>query len=167
MFVEYEGVSPTIADGVFIAHGAVLIGRVTVRESASIWFNVVMRADRDVITIGRFTNIQDNCTVHLDPGKPAIVGDYVTVGHGAIVHGCVIEDNCLIGMNATVLSGATIGRNSIVGANALVPENAVIPPGSLVLGVPGKVVRTLKPEDHDRIRLSAINYHELSRKYMR
>jgi carbonic anhydrase/acetyltransferase-like protein (isoleucine patch superfamily) len=167
VFIEYEGVSPAIADGVFVAHGAVLIGHVTVQENASIWFNVVMRADRDVITVGRFTNIQDNCTVHLDPGKPAIIGDYVTVGHGAIVHGCVIEDNCLIGMNATILSGATIGRNSIVGANALVPENAVIPPGSLVLGVPGKVVRTLNAEEIDRIHSSAINYHELARKYTR
>jgi carbonic anhydrase/acetyltransferase-like protein (isoleucine patch superfamily) len=164
---DFEGVSPDVAPDAFIAETAVLIGRVTIGEGSSVWFNAVLRGDRDVIRIGRFSNIQDNCTVHHDPGKPAIVGDYVTVGHGAIVHGCIVEDNVLIGMHATILSGATVGHDSIVGAGALVTEGAVIPAGSLVLGVPAKVIRPLRPDEMERVRQSALTYYEHSRKFIR
>lgn len=166
VLIEFDGHCPDVADDVFIAPGAVVLGQVTIGEGASIWFNAVLRGDKDRIVLGRFTNIQDNCTVHLDPGKPAIIGESVTVGHGAILHGCTVEDNVLIGMHATVLTGAVVGRDSIVGASALVTENAVIPAGSLVLGVPAKVVRQLSPEEIDRVRQSARGYYEHSRRFL-
>jgi len=161
----FQDKQPTIATDAFVADGAVLIGAVTLSESSSVWFNAVLRADSEPIKIGKRSNVQDNSTLHVDPGLPCNVGDDVTIGHNAIVHACTIEDNCLIGMHATVLSGAVVGRGSIVGANALVTENARIPPGSLVLGVPGKVVRELKPEEIDRIRRQAEGYVLRARAY--
>ena len=158
MLRKLQGKAPSVAADAYVADGAILIGAVTLKEGSSVWFNSVLRADSEPITIGRFTNVQDNSTLHVDPGFPCVVGDHVTIGHGAIVHACTVEDNVLIGMHATVLSGAVVGRDSIVGANALVTENARIPPGSLVLGVPGKVVRSLKPEEIEGIRRSAEGY---------
>ena len=158
MEFPFEGARPQVAPDAFVAPTAVLIGNVEVGEGSSIWFNAVLRGDKEPIRIGAYTNVQDNCTVHIDPGFPATIGDYVTVGHGAIVHGAVVEENVLIGMHATILTGAVIGKNTIVGAGALVTENAKIPPGSLVLGVPGKVVRATTPEEHERIRQSALGY---------
>ncbi|MBI2940882.1 MAG: gamma carbonic anhydrase family protein [Chloroflexi bacterium] len=165
MELPFEGIRPRVAADAFIAGGAILIGDVAVGTGASIWFNAVARGDIAPIRIGDCTNVQDHCTVHVDAGLPAIIGDYVTVGHGAIVHGARVEDNVLIGMHATVLSGATIGANSIIGAGALVTENTRIPAGSLVLGVPGKVVRATTSEEHERIRASALGYVALSRRY--
>ena len=167
MLIEYAGYRPKVEEGVFVAETAVVLGNVELGEGANVWFGAVLRGDKDRIVIGKFTNVQDNVTVHLDPGKPAIVGNGVTIGHAAIVHGCTVEDNCLIGMGSTILSGAYIGRDTIVGANALVSENKVIPPGSLVLGVPGKVVRQLTDDEIEGIRKSAINYYEHSRTFMR
>lgn len=158
MLIEYGGMRPNVADGVFIADGARIIGDVTLGAGASVWFNAVLRGDRDRIVIGERTNVQDNATIHLDPGSPAIVGAGVTIGHGAIVHGCTVEDNCLIGMGSTILSGARIGRDSIVGAGALVTERKEFPPGSLILGAPARVVRPLTVDEIEGIRRSAEGY---------
>ena len=158
MFREFQGRRPSVASDAFVADGAILIGAVMLDQGASVWFNSVLRADSEPIRIGRFTNVQDNATLHVDPGFPCTVGEYVTIGHGAIVHACVVEDNVLVGMHATILTGAVVGRDSIVGANALVTENARIPPGSLVLGVPGKVIRSLRSDEVDAIRRSAESY---------
>ena len=119
----------------FIAHNATLIGSVVLGDNASIWFNAVLRADTDVITIGPDTNVQDGSVLHIDAGMPLTLGRGVTVGHHAVVHGCTVGDYSLIGINAVVLNGAQIGRHCIIGANALIPEGRVIPDGSLVVGV--------------------------------
>ena len=166
MLLEYAGKRPDVASDAFVAETAVVLGNVRLGPGASVWFNAVLRGDKDRIVIGARTNVQDNATLHLDPGFPTIVGDGVTIGHGAIVHGCTIEDNCLIGMGSTVLSGARIGRDSIVGAQALVTEGKQFPPRSLILGVPAKVVRELSDEDVEGIRRSARGYYEHSRTFL-
>ena len=127
----------------WVAPGAFLRGDVTLGEKVSIWYNDVLRADQEKIVIGKGSNVQDNCVIHGDPGHDVIVGENVTVGHGAILHGCTIEDQCLIGMNAVVLDNTVIGAGSIVGAGAVVGSGQTIPPRSLVLGVPAKVKKTL------------------------
>lgn len=156
---------PDVADDAYIADGAVLVGQVSLASAASVWFNAVLRGDTEPIRIGESSNVQDNATLHADPGYPCTVGSFVTIGHNAVVHGCTVEDNVLIGMQATVLNGATIGRGSIVGAGALIPENASIPPGSLVVGIPGRVVRALRPEEIERIRQSAESYVARAARY--
>lgn len=166
MLIDYAGARPDVAPDAWVAETAVVLGNVSLGAGANVWYNAVLRGDKDRIAIGARTNVQDNVTIHLDPGKPTIVGDGVTIGHGAIVHGCTVEDNCLIGMGSTILSGATIGRDTIVGANALVTENKVIPPGSLVVGVPAKVVRPLTPDEIAGIRRSAQGYYEHSRSFL-
>jgi len=157
--------APSVASDAFIADGAVLIGDARVDEGASVWFNAVLRADSEPIIIGRWSNVQDSAVLHVDPGLPCEVGEYVTIGHGAIVHACTVQRNVLIGMHATVLSGAVVGRDSIVGANALVTERARIPPGSLVLGVPGRVIRSLTAEEIEGIRRSAEGYVRRAQQY--
>jgi carbonic anhydrase/acetyltransferase-like protein (isoleucine patch superfamily) len=149
----------------YIAPNATLIGAVTVEENASIWFNVIIRADNDQIHIGNGSNIQDGSVLHVDPGFPLIVGRLVTVGHKVILHGCTIGDGSLIGMNAVVLNGARIGRGCLIGANALVTENMVIPDGSVVLGSPGKIVRTLDDAARQKLIESAEHYVENARRY--
>lgn len=156
----FEGILPRLARSVFVAPGACCIGRVTIGEESSVWYNAVLRGDADEITIGRRTNIQDNCTIHVDPGFPTTIGDEVTVGHNAVVHGCAVESRVLVGMNAVLLSGCRIGSGSIIGANALVTEGKVIPPRSLVLGTPGKIVRELTDEEVAAILRSAEGYVE-------
>ena len=131
----------------WVAPGAILRGDVTLGEQVSVWYNAVLRADQEAIVIGRGSNVQDNCVIHGDPGHDVVVGENVTVGHGAILHGCTVEDQCLIGMHAVVLDKAVIGRGSIVGAGAVVSGGTVIPPNSLVLGIPGRVKKTLTPEE--------------------
>ncbi len=150
---------------IFVAEGARLVGDVKLGNNTSIWFNAVLRGDLSSITIGENSNIQDNCTLHSDRPYPIIIGDYVSVGHNAVVHGCVIEDNCLIGINATILNNATIGENSIIGANALVTENTIIPPNSLVVGTPGKVIRELTINEINTLKSNAMEYVELSKTY--
>jgi carbonic anhydrase/acetyltransferase-like protein (isoleucine patch superfamily) len=167
VLMDYAGSSPDVAPDAFIADTAVVLGNVSIGQGASVWFNAVLRGDKDRIVIGARSNVQDNVTIHLDPGKPTLVGDGVTIGHAAIVHGCTVEDNCLIGMGSTILSGARIGRDSIVGAHALVTENKEFPPGSMILGVPAKVVRQLSPEEIEGIRRSAQGYFEHSRSFLR
>lgn len=149
----------------YIAPGAALVGDVTVGRNASIWFHATVRGDMEPITLGAESNVQDACVLHVDHGRPTVLGDRVTVGHGAIVHASVIEDDVLVAMKAVILSGCRIGRHTMIGAGAVVPEGTVIPEGSLVLGVPGKVVRPLRPEEIERIHANARAYVELSRAY--
>ena len=145
---------------VFLANGAYIIGDVTIASHANIWFNTVIRGDVHPITIGKYTNIQDNCTIHVMHDQPAVIEDYVTVGHGVILHACHVANNCLIGMGAIILSYAEIGENCIIGAGALITEHKKIPPNSLVMGSPGKVVRTVTKAEIEAIRISALNYYE-------
>ena len=158
MILRFEGNDPTIAADAYIAPGAQIIGRVTLEAGSSVWFSAVLRGDDEPITVGRNSNVQDNATLHIDPGYPVVVGENVVIGHNAIVHGATIEDDVLIGMHATVLTGARIGTGSIVGAGALVPEGADIPAGSLVVGIPAKAIRNTTPDQVDEIRQSAGRY---------
>jgi carbonic anhydrase/acetyltransferase-like protein (isoleucine patch superfamily) len=163
--IAFDNVSPTVDPSAFVAPSATLIGEVSLGVRASVFFGAVLRADRAVIVIGEGSNLQDNVTVHGDPGSPTIVGAGVSVGHGAILHGCTVEDNCLIGMGATVLGGAVIGTGSLVAAGAVVLEGSDIPPRSLVAGVPAKVRRTLTDDEVESIRRNAATYLELSATY--
>ena len=158
--LPYKGIWPTIAEDVFIAPGAMVIGNVTIHEGASIWYNAVVRGDTAPIVIGRRTNIQDNCTLHVDAGAPLTIGDECTIGHGAVVHGATIGHHVLVAMNAVVLSHAQVGSNTIVGACALVGERKSIPGGVLAVGVPAKVARELTPEEMEHIVRSAEGYCE-------
>lgn len=160
MEIAFQGNRPVRDSKSFIAEGAKVIGNVTMKEFSSIWFNSTVRGDVDKIEIGRYTNIQDNSIIHLDPGFPCSIGDYVTVGHNCIVHGCTIEDHCLIGMGAVIMNGAHIGRGSIIGAGAVVKENMQVPPHSLVVGIPAKVVRQV-PESFDSIHAQSLKYKTL------
>lgn len=156
--ISLSGKTPQVDDSAYIAPSADLIGDVTVGPDASIWYQAVLRGDINKIVIGKGSNIQDGCVIHLEKRQGTIVGDYVTVGHKAMLHACVIEDECLIGMCATVMDGAVIGKRSIVGAGALVTKNTKIPPGSLVLGCPAKVVRALTEEEQSALKQGAENY---------
>ena len=160
MIKEFEGVQPDIDKKTYIAEGGQVIGKVKLNEFCSIWHNTIVRGDVNRIEIGKYTNIQDNCVVHVADDHPTMVGDFVTVGHGAILHGCTIEDHCLIGMGATVLNGVEIGRGSIIAAGAVIKEGDIIPPYSMVVGVPGKIIKTL-PEKLDNIPAQAIKYKTL------
>ena len=142
----------------WIADNATVLGSVVLMNNASVWFNVVIRGDNDVITIGENSNVQDGCVLHTDPGQPLTIGRNVTVGHKVMLHGCTIGDNSLIGINSVVLNGARIGKNCLIGANSLIPEGKEIPDGSLVMGSPGKVVRELSPEQRQGLEASAMSY---------
>jgi carbonic anhydrase/acetyltransferase-like protein (isoleucine patch superfamily) len=158
----YKGVWPTIEDNVFIAPGAMVIGDVTIREGASIWYNTVIRGDTAPIVIGRRTNIQDNCTLHVDPDSPLTIGDQCTIGHGAVVHGATVGDQVLVGMKAVVLNHAQIGSRTIIGASTLVGEHKNIPGGVLIVGIPAKYVRELTQAELEHIVTSAEGYYERS-----
>ena len=149
---------PTLGCSVYIARGAVVVGDVTLGDHASVWYNAVLRGDINRIVVGAYSNVQDNAVLHLADDYGCLIGNYVTVGHSAIVHACTVEDEVLIGMGATILDGAVIGAQSIVGAGALVTQRTVIPPGSMVLGSPGKVVRPLKPEERAGLKYWAEKY---------
>lgn len=159
----FKGVWPTIAEDVFIAPGAMVIGDVTIHEGASIWYNAVVRGDVAPIVIGRNTNIQDNCTLHVDADAPLIIGDECTVGHGAVVHGATVGHHVLIGMQAVVLSHARVGSGTIIGACALVAEHKTIPEGVLAIGIPAKVARPLTAAESEHIITSAEGYAERGR----
>jgi len=149
----------------FIADNATVIGSVVLKQNASIWFNAVLRGDNDVITIGENSNIQDGAILHTDPGIPLTVGRDVTVGHLAMLHGCIIGDNSLIGIKSLIMNRAVIGKNCLIGANSLIPEGKVIPDGSLVMGSPGKVVREISDLQRKILEGSAQHYVENSRRY--
>ena len=152
-------------DSVVICPGAQVIGDVELGENASIWFGAVVRGDTAPIKIGKNSNVQDNCVVHCSKDFPTVIKDNVSVGHGAVVHGCTLEDNVLVGMNATILNGAKIGKNSIVGAGAVVSEGKEFPENSLILGVPARLIKEVTPEQIQHIQNNADNYVKLSKQY--
>ena len=155
---RYLGKKPVLAEGVYLASTAVVLGDVTLGKFSSVWYNAVLRGDIHRIVVGEYSNIQDNSVVHLADDFPCLIGRWVTVGHSAIVHACTVEDECLIGMGATILDGAVIGAQSIVGANALVTQGMVVPPGSMVLGSPAKVKRALTEEERQSLKGWAEKY---------
>jgi len=156
-----ELVDPTA----WIAPNATVLGDVTIGPESTVWYQAVIRGDTDAIRIGRGTNIQDGCVLHADPGVPCTIGDRVTVGHAAIVHGATVEDDCLIGMKAVVMNGAKIGRGSIVAVGAIVTEGTEIPPGSVAMGQPAKVKRQVSEHDLALIRHAAEHYVEAGKVY--
>jgi len=151
---------PTLGQGVYIATGAVVVGDVTLGDYTSIWYNAVLRGDINRIVVGHHTNVQDGAVLHLAHELPCLVGNYVTIGHNAMVHACTVGDECLIGMGATVLDGAVIGSQCLIAAGALVIGGTQIPPGSLVMGAPARVVRPLQPEELARFKVMAERYVE-------
>src|SRR3978361_686092 len=158
LILPFEDYEPVVHESAWVAPNATLIGRVTLHENSSVYYGTVLRGDRADIVLGAGSNLQDNVTVHCDPGTPTIIGSGVSVGHGAVLHGCIIEDDCLIGMGATVLNRAVIGAGSLVAAGAVVLEDTVIPPGSLVAGVPAKVRRELSEAEREGVRANATHY---------
>ena len=166
----FEGMIPQIEKDVLLCPGAMVVGRVRIGEGSSVWYNAVIRGDVHDVVIGRYTSIQDGTIIHEDSGRgsglegglPTVVGDYVTVGHGVILHACRVEDYALVGMGAIVMDGAVIGRGSVVGAGALVTKNTVIPPFSVVLGSPAKIVRVLPESSLEQRKEQAMHYHGLA-----
>lgn len=166
MVIKYKNYNPKIASNTFIAANSTIIGRCTIGENSSIWFNSTIRADVNEVIIGRSVNIQDGTVIHCDHEYSVSIADNVTIGHNAIIHGCSIASNCIIGMGATILDGAVIGENCIIGANSLITTGKQIPKGSLVMGSPGKVVRTLSTEEIEGIKKSVEGYVTLSKEYL-
>lgn len=164
---SYRGISPRLGRDVFVAPSADVIGDVTLGDRSSVWFNAVIRGDRDLVRIGAGTNVQDGVVIHTDPGAPCVLGDECTIGHGAVVHGCRVGDGSLMGMGAVVLSGAEIGPESVVGAGCLIPEGRSFPARALILGVPGKIVRSLRDDEVETMsRRRAATYVTLAAEYL-
>ena len=165
MIKSYRGKKPVVDNDAYISESADIIGDVTIEKDCNIWFGARLRADMQRIYVGKGTNIQENSVVHTDTDFETIIGENVTVGHAAIIHGCTISDNVLIGMGSIILNGAKIGKNSIVGAGALVTQNKEFEDGVLIFGNPAKAVRKLTEKEIDSIRESAKHYIELSKEY--
>ena len=165
MIKNLKEIKPNIHEDTFIAENASIIGDVNIGRGSSIWYNAVLRGDIENITIGKYSNIQDNSTVHTGMDMPTKIGDYTLIGHNAIVHGCTIGDNCLIGMGAIILNKVVIEDNCIIGAGTVITEKKVIPPNSLVIGVPGKVIRQVTEEEIQSVKDTAIRYYKLYKKY--
>ncbi|MGW1726023.1 gamma carbonic anhydrase family protein [Streptomyces sp. NPDC002306] len=157
------GREPKVDPEAFVAPTATVIGEVTLGAGASVWYGAVLRGDVERISVGASSNVQDNCTLHADPGFPVTVGERVSIGHNAVVHGATVGDDCLVGMGATVLNGAVIGAGSLVAAQALVPQGMRVPPGSLVAGVPAKIRRELTEEERQGVTLNGTMYAELAK----
>ena len=164
---QIDGAAPQLGEGAWVAPSADLIGNVRLGPRASVWFGAVIRADNTPILLGEETNFQDGAIGHSDPGAPLIIGDRVTVGHQAILHGCTVEDEALVGMGARILNGAVIGAQCIVGAGALVTEGKMFEPRSLIVGSPARAIRTLGEEQVAMLRLSAAHYAEKAERYAR
>lgn len=164
MIHRFEGKVPRIHESAFVAWNAEVLGDVELAEGSSVWFGAVIRADINEVRIGRNTNVQDCSVIHIDHERSCVLGEGVTVGHGAILHGCVVGDYSLVGMGAVILDGAEIGSESIVGAGALVTQGKKFPPRSMILGSPAKVVRELSPEETASLRHHAEEYAELARR---
>lgn len=160
LILPFNGVAPTCHESAWIAPGARIIGNVTLGEEASIWYNAVVRGDTDPIHIGDRSNVQDGTVIHVDWNAPTYIGSDVTIGHSAIIHGCTIGDRSLIGMGAIILNHAQIGEDSLIAAGALITERKIIPPRSLVMGSPGRIVRTLTDDEVASILASAHHYVE-------
>lgn len=158
--LSVNGKTPRLDPSAFVADGARVIGAVTLGEGSSIWYNAVVRADSDSVSIGAGSNVQDNVSIHVDAGHPASIGENVSIGHNAVVHGCTIGDGALIGMGSVILSGAVIGAGSLVAGGAVVLEGTIVPPGSLVAGVPAKVRRDLTEQETAGLARNALGYRE-------
>ena len=165
MLVPYEGHEPDVSADAWIAPNATLVGRVTLKPETSVWFGAVIRADGDRVEVGPGSNVQDGCVLHADPGFPLKIGSGVSIGHNAVVHGCVVEDDVLVGMGAVVMNGARIGRGSLVAAGTVVLEGTDVPPGSLVAGVPGKVRRSLSDDEMRGLQGTAARYRSRRQQY--
>jgi carbonic anhydrase/acetyltransferase-like protein (isoleucine patch superfamily) len=162
MILEYKGHKPKIGKNVFIAPTATIIGDVEIKDNSSIWYGTVLRGDMAPIIVGKSTNIQDNCTVHTDFDRPAIIGDYVTVGHNAVVHGCIIENYCLIGINAVILSHASIKTGSVVAAGSVVKHGQVVGPYHLVAGIPASTKKELPEAEVEKRKKTAEHYMQFA-----
>jgi carbonic anhydrase/acetyltransferase-like protein (isoleucine patch superfamily) len=162
LILPFEDYEPVVHESAWVAPNATLIGRVTLHENSSVYYGAVLRGDRADIVLGAGSNLQDNVTIHCDPGTPTIIGSGVSVGHAAVLHGCIVEDDCLIGMGATVLNRVVVGAGSLVAAGAVVLEDTVIPPRSLVAGVPAKVRRPLTDEEVEHVKQNATNYLDIT-----
>lgn len=162
---QLDDFAPALADTAWVADSAQVIGNVTLAEGASVWFGVVIRGDTEAISVGRASNIQDNSVLHADHGMPLVIGEQVTVGHQAMLHGCTIGDGSLIGIQAVVLNGAKIGKHCLVGAGALVTEGKEFPDGCMILGSPAKAVRQLSEAQIEALKLSAQHYMDNARRY--
>ena len=158
MIMELNGKRPETEKVSFIAENATIIGDVKLEEGTTVWYGAVIRGDGDSIRIGKNTNIQDNCVVHVDPDNPVSIGEGVTIGHSCIIHGCTIGDNCLIGMGSIIMNGAKIGDNCLVGAGALITENKEFPAGSKIIGSPAKIKSEVTEKDLELISYSADYY---------
>ncbi|MGH3666328.1 MAG: gamma carbonic anhydrase family protein [Egibacteraceae bacterium] len=165
LITGFEGHAPALADDVFAAPGAVVLGRVRAGKGSSIWFTSVLRADNDDIVLGADCNVQDGCVLHADAGFPVVLGDRVSLGHGTIVHGARVDDDVLIGMRAVVLNGAHVGSWSLIAAGAVVAPGTEIPPGSLVAGVPGKVVRPTSEAERATIARTPRSYRDKAQRH--
>jgi carbonic anhydrase/acetyltransferase-like protein (isoleucine patch superfamily) len=167
MIYELDGIAPVLGQGAWVAPDANLIGKVVLEDAASVWFGATLRGDNEEIRVGRGSNIQENVVCHTDMGYPLVIGPDCTIGHKAMLHGCIIGAGTLIGMGATVLNGARIGAGCLIGARALITEGKEIPDGSLVMGAPGKVVRVLDAEARERLLKSAAHYRANAARFAR
>lgn len=171
MICSFEGVNPRIHETVYVAKNATVIGNVEIGAHSSIWPGAVIRGDLSSITIGKYTSVQDNCVIHVEGGDdpssqhPAVIRDYCTIGHGALLHGCCIKNRVLVGAHAVIFNNATIGEGSIVGMGCLIPENKEIPPHKVVVGVPGRTVRETTEKEWARAKAHAELYADLAEKY--
>lgn len=165
MIRKFQQHQPQVAEDAFVADSAQIVGRVTVNERASVWYGAVLRGDDNAISIGAYTNIQDNCVLHITTTEPCVVGDYVTVGHNAILHGCTVGNEVLVGMGSIVLNGAIVEDQVIIGAGTLIPPGKRVPARSLVVGSPAKVVRDLTEEEIRSLKQSAEHYALLADKH--
>ena len=165
MIYALDGIAPQLGEGVWVAPDANVIGKVVLEAGANIWFGATLRGDNEMIRVGQGSNIQENCVLHTDMGFPLVIGADCTIGHKAMLHGCVIGDGSLIGMGATVLNGARIGKGCLIGAGALITEGKEIPDGSLVMGAPGKVVRMLDDAARGRLLKSAAHYRDNAQRF--
>ena len=165
MLVEFKGMFPDVEKAAFIAPNAAICGDVAMDEGSSVWFSAVIRGEVAPIRIGKNSNVQDNAVLHCDPGGQVVLGKNVTVGHSAIVHGCTVGDNSLIGMHATILNHAVVGKNCIIGAGALVPEGMVIPDNSVAVGVPARVIKTIRDDQLAHNIENAKAYVEMGRQH--
>lgn len=167
MIYELDGIRPELGQGAWVAPDANLIGKVVLEDEASVWFGCTLRGDNEEIRVGRGSNVQENVVCHTDIGYPLVIGPDCTIGHKAMLHGCIIGAGSLIGMGATVLNGAKIGRGCLIGAGALITEGKEIPDFSLVMGAPGKVVRTLDEAAQEKLLKSAVHYRANAARYAR
>lgn len=165
MIYELDGIAPIIDDTAWVADDVNLIGKVTLAAKSSVWFGSTLRGDNEMLTLGEGSNIQENSVLHTDMGYPLTIGKNCTIGHKVMLHGCTIGDNTLIGMGAMVMNGAVVGKNCLIGAGALITEGKIIPDGSLVMGAPGKIIRTLTDEAIEGLTRSALSYEKNAERY--